>query len=111
MKLARKLTVLNEHGICARQAALIVKTADKHGLGHKVTLEKDGVAVSAREILGLLTLEGHQDAEILVTVEGPEAQRVLDAITAIFNDGFRRAFDCAVKPVPASHAETIVIQG
>ena len=75
-----------------------------------MSFDKAGYVVNGRELMGLLTLEGHQGAEILVTVEGPEAQRVLDNITEIFNEGFRFGLERKIDPVPAAHSDTIVIE-
>lgn len=82
----RRCKVLNKLGIHARPAAMLVKTA-----GHfqsDITLEKDGVTVSARSIMGLLTMEGHQGSTIIIKAEGPDAKKALDSLEQLFKDKF-----------------------
>lgn len=88
MRIARCIQVQNQYGICARPAALIVKRIGVCGSGHEVTMEKDGQLVNARSIMGLLTLEGYCGAELVVTVEGPEADRVMNEIEKLFDEKF-----------------------
>lgn len=99
---ARKLTVLNRFGICGGPSGLIVKTIHYAGPDTEVTFTKEGQHVSGRSVMGLLTLEGYQGAEILVEARGPRAREVVEALTEIFNAGFFRDEDCL--PVPPSHA-------
>ncbi len=88
MRIARCIKVRNMYGICSQPAALIVHLVARRAGGHEVVMEKDGVRTSARNILGLLTLEGQQDTEIVTTVDGPEADRVVREIEALFDDKF-----------------------
>lgn len=83
---AREVTVQNQYGIHARPAALLVKTAS--GFQSDITLEKDGVAVSAKSIMGLLTMEGYQGAVIRVVARGPDAAQAVDALQDLFDKKF-----------------------
>lgn len=83
---ARDVTVKNQYGIHARPAALLVKTAS--GFQSDITLEKDGVAVSAKSIMGLLTMEGYQGAVIRVVARGPDAAQAVDALQDLFDKKF-----------------------
>ena len=82
----RELTVKNQYGIHARPAALLVKTAS--GFQSEIMLEKDGVSVSAKSIMGLLTMEGHHGAVIKVQAEGPDATQAVDALQDLFDRKF-----------------------
>ncbi|HMP75215.1 MAG TPA: HPr family phosphocarrier protein [Kiritimatiellia bacterium] len=88
MRLTRCIKVRNIWGICARPAALIVKMIMVRAADHEVTMQKENQQVSARSIMGLLTLEGYCGSEIIVTVEGPEADRVLNEIEKLFDEKF-----------------------
>ena len=73
-----EFTILNRYGIHARPAALFVKTAGRFSC--EVSVEKDGVSVSGKSIMGLLTLEGHQGALLKVTAVGSDADEAVRAL-------------------------------
>ena len=85
-EISRVMTVNNQYGIHARPAALFVKTANQYvseiKVGHK------GLEVSAKSIMGLLTIEGHQGAELTVTAQGSDALEALEAIEELFRQNF-----------------------
>ena len=84
--LARNLTILNRFGIHARPAALFVKTAGQ--FKSDILVEKDGSIVSAKSIMGLLTLEGSKGAVLKVTATGPDAEQALDALDELVKQKF-----------------------
>ena len=84
--ITRKFEVCNQYGIHARPAALLVKTAS--GFRAEITIEKDDVRVSAKSIMGLLTMEGHQGAVLRITARGEDAEAALDAIGELFAKKF-----------------------
>ncbi len=84
--LTREFEVRNQYGIHARPAALLVKTAS--GFRAEITIEKAGLSVSAKSIMGLLTMEGHQGAVLRVTARGEDAERALDALGELFEKKF-----------------------
>lgn len=75
----REFKILNKFGIHARPAALLVKTVSQ--FQSDVTVEKDGAIASAKSIMGLLTLEGHQGAALKFTACGPDAEEALAAVS------------------------------
>ena len=85
-RVSRRVKVTNQYGIHARPAALLVKTAS--GFQSDILIEKDGVAVSAKSIMGLLTMEGHQGAKLILRAEGPDAPAALDALQELFERKF-----------------------
>lgn len=76
----------NRYGIHARPAALLVKTAST--FRSDVMLEKDGIEVSAKSIMGLLTMEGHHGAKIRVSARGPDADTAVAAMAELFEKKF-----------------------
>lgn len=84
--LTREMTVRNQYGIHARPAALLVKTAS--GFQSDIHIEKDGVSVSAKSIMGLLTMEGYQGTVFRVSASGPDAPAALDALQELFDKKF-----------------------
>ncbi len=84
--LVRNLTILNRFGIHARPAALFVKTASR--FTSDITVEKDGAVVSAKSIMGLLTLEGSQGTVLKVTAMGADAEAALNALEDLMKQKF-----------------------
>lgn len=84
--LVRRVTVLNRYGIHARPASLLVKAASRHPC--EIYIEKEGLRVNAKSIMGLLTLEGHCGAVMILTASGPEAAEALDEMVDLFEKKF-----------------------
>jgi phosphocarrier protein len=85
-KISKELSVVNEFGIHARPAALIVQKAGEFDA--EIMIEKEGVAVSAQSIMGLLTLEGYKGCLLKVSAEGADAEAALAAIEELFVNKF-----------------------
>jgi phosphocarrier protein len=82
----KELKILNKFGIHARPAALFVKTVSQ--FQSDVQVEKEGMIASAKSIMGLLTLEGHQGAVLKVTATGTDADAAVAAIEALIKNKF-----------------------
>lgn len=82
----REVTILNNFGIHARPAAMFVKTAGRFQCDIRV--EKDGMTVNGKSIMGLLTLEGHQGAVIRITADGPDCEEALNALQELVESKF-----------------------
>lgn len=85
-RLIRELRLINQYGIHARPAALFVKTAQRFDAN--VTVEKDGMAVSGKSIMGLMTLEAGFGVKLRVSAEGPQAEQALDELEALVDGKF-----------------------
>lgn len=84
--LTREVTVLNRYGIHARPAALLVKAAT--GFACEILLEKNGVKVNAKSIMGLLTLEGNHGAKLKIHAAGADAAAAVAALAELFERKF-----------------------
>jgi len=82
----RELKVLNKYGIHARPAALLVKVAVKFSC--EILIGKKGEEVSAKSIMGLLTLEGRQGTKLRVLAVGADAEEALARIAELFENKF-----------------------
>ena len=82
----REVEVLNKYGIHARPAALLVKAAGKFACD--IFIGKKGEEVSAKSIMGLLTIEGYQGAKLSVRVVGRDAEEALTEIAELFANKF-----------------------
>ena len=78
--------IRNKLGMHARPAALFVKTAALYA--SSITVEKEGIEVSGKSIMGLLTIEGHQGAALKITAEGEDADEALKALASLFKQNF-----------------------
>jgi phosphocarrier protein len=77
----RVVEIINKRGLHARASAKFVKTATSFDAEVRVT--KDGQTVDARSIMGLMMLAAAPGCSIEIEAEGPEAERVLDALEAL----------------------------
>lgn len=85
-RVVRALTVKNAHGLHARTAAVLVKTANRFEC--EVQIEKDGSTVNAKSIMGVLMLAAAQGTVLTVSAEGPDAAEAMAALEALFEAGF-----------------------
>jgi len=84
--LSKEFVINNEYGLHARPAALFVKCAS--GFLATIMVEKDGMSVSGKSIMGLLTLEGHQGCTLSVEISGEQANEALVALEALIESNF-----------------------
>lgn len=84
--LTRLVTVQNRRGLHARAAAKFVTLAERFGAS--VDVERDGQAVSARSIMGLMMLGAGQGSQLLLRAEGWDAKEALDALVGLVESGF-----------------------
>jgi len=84
--LTRELRITNRFGIHARPAALFVKTANN--FQSEITVERNGLKVSGKSLIGLLTLEGYRGAVLRVTARGADAAAALQALEDLVQRNF-----------------------
>jgi phosphocarrier protein len=82
----RKAVICNRRGLHARAAAKFVKLAFEFNCD--ITVAKGESAVSGRSIMGLMMLAAGPGTEIELAATGPDAQRAVDALTALVSCGF-----------------------
>ena len=84
--LTRQVKVVNDLGLHARSAAMIAKAAQ--AAESAVWVVKDGQAADASSIIDLLTLACARGSVLIVKIENPVDQTVLESIAALFDNGF-----------------------
>ncbi|TNC74074.1 HPr family phosphocarrier protein [Rubellimicrobium roseum] len=82
----QRLRIQNIKGLHARASARLVEVVEAHDA--QATVSKDGMSTSGDSIMGLLMLGAGIGSEIEVETEGPEADRLAQAIAALVNDKF-----------------------
>lgn len=84
----RKVSIVNERGLHARASAKFVNMVNALGGDVTVEVEKDGQRVPGNSIMGLMMLGAAKGSEVLIRVDGAEADRVADKLEGLFIDGF-----------------------
>lgn len=79
-------TVRNRLGLHARAAALFVKLAAKFHAN--VLMEKDGMQVNGKSIMGLLMLACPLGSKIVLRVEGEDEEKAFGELGGLINNGF-----------------------
>ncbi len=79
-------TIRNRLGLHARAAALLVKTANK--FASEVTIEKDGLEVNGKSIMGILMLAASKGTKITLKVEGRDSVQALQTLGRLIENKF-----------------------
>jgi len=74
----KKFTIIDEVGLHARPATILVDTAGK--FASDITLEYNGRSVNLKSIMGVMSLGVPFGSEIMISAEGDDAS---DALTAL----------------------------
>lgn len=81
-----KVTIVNRLGLHARAAAKFVKLANR--FGSSVKIEKDGISIDGKSILGILTLAAIQGSKIGLKISGKDEKSALKALVALIKNRF-----------------------
>ena len=79
-------TIRNRLGLHARAAALLVKTANR--FASDVTIEKDGLEVNGKSIMGILMLAASKGSRITLRCEGKDAAEAIQVLGKLIEDKF-----------------------
>jgi phosphocarrier protein len=79
-------TIRNQLGLHARAAALLVKTANR--FVSEVTLEKDGLEVNGKSIMGILMLAVSKGSKITLKVNGKDSAQAIQTLGKLIEDKF-----------------------
>ena len=79
-------TIRNRLGLHARAAALLVKTANR--FTSEVILEKDGVEVNGKSIMGLLMLAASKGTKVTLKAEGKDAVQAIQTLGKLIENNF-----------------------
>ena len=82
----KNIIVQNKLGLHARPAALVVSEASR--FRSEVYLNKDGIEVNAKSIMGLLMLAASMGSTIRVTTEGDDEKEAADAVEGLVTGKF-----------------------
>jgi phosphocarrier protein len=82
----QEVEIKNRAGMHTRPASMIVKVAAK--FKSEVYIEKEGINVNAKSIIGVMTLAASKGTKLTIKAEGNDEQDAVNAICELINDGF-----------------------
>lgn len=86
MKIVRKIKVKNSLGLHTRPAASIVKILQPRKSSVYFTYKNE--TINARSIMSILMLAAKKNAQIVVTVEGEDAELTMEHLLVAFDQEF-----------------------
>jgi phosphocarrier protein len=84
----REAKITNSLGLHARPASLFVKTAAR--FESDITVEKDGVGVNGKSIMGIMMLAAEQGSTIIIKADGNDEKEAIEALIKLIEE---RTFD------------------
>ena len=85
----REVEIVNRAGMHARPAAEFVRLAGRYAA--QITVEKDGLAVNGKSIMGVLMLAAEQGSRLRLAATGADAADAVNALAALVGRGFEEA--------------------
>ncbi|MBP6441761.1 MAG: HPr family phosphocarrier protein [Sphingorhabdus sp.] len=87
-RISRTVTIVNIKGLHARASAKFVTFVSRLPEGISVEVEKDGQSVTGTSIMGLMMLGAAKGSEIIIHVEGEQAELAIEKLVGLVVDGF-----------------------
>jgi phosphocarrier protein len=87
----RTVRIVNRLGMHARPAAEFVKLAAR--FRSHIRVEKEGLEVDGKSIMGVLMLAAEQGSELIIRAEGSDAESALAALVELVDGGFHEAYE------------------
>ena len=85
-RIERQVEIVNQLGFHARPAAEVVRLAASFRCD--LWLEKDGVEVNAKSIMGVLMLAAEKGSQLMIRAKGDDADDALTALGDLIAGGF-----------------------
>jgi phosphocarrier protein HPr len=82
----KTITIQNKLGLHARPAAMVVGEASR--FGSEIHLNKDGLEVNAKSIMGVMMLAAGMGSQILITADGEDEELAVQALEILFASKF-----------------------
>jgi phosphocarrier protein len=82
----RTFVIVNTLGLHARAAAQLVQAANR--FRSEIHVEKDGMSVNGKSIMGVLTLAAAKGSSITVSCDGDDAETAMTALAKVIEGGF-----------------------
>lgn len=85
-KVERRFEIVNKLGLHARASAKLVRLANR--FSSDIRLEREGLVVNGKSIMGVLMLAAHRESLVSVSAEGPDARQAVEAIGELIAEKF-----------------------
>ncbi len=85
IEVSTHVSVTNRYGLHARPAAELVKLASR--FRSEVWVEKDGLEVNGKSIMGVLMLAAESGSKLRLRVVGDDAETALEALAHLIEHG------------------------
>lgn len=82
----RTFVIVNTLGLHARAAAQLVQASNRYR--SEIHVEKDGMQVNGKSIMGVLTLAAAKGSQITVSCDGDDADAAMAALAKLIEGGF-----------------------
>ncbi len=83
---SKTVRIVNRLGLHARPSARIVQVASKFKAN--ITLEKDGVPINGKSIMGVMMLAAGMGSEVTITTQGVDEEEALKTIAELLVSEF-----------------------
>ena len=87
----REVVIVNPHGLHARPAEKLARTA--LGFESRVEILRGNERVDAKSILHLLTMGATQGTELIIEAHGRDAAEAVEALAKLVENGFAEVYD------------------
>lgn len=78
----RKVQITNRLGLHARPAVMVVQLANK--FQSEIKLEREGVEVNAKSIMGVMMLAAEKGSFLLIKAEGEDEKEATEKLAELF---------------------------
>jgi phosphocarrier protein len=85
-RVEQMVEIVNRAGMHARPAAEVVKLAGTFGAN--ILIEKDGLEVNGKSIMGVLMLAAEMGSQLRISAEGHDAEDAVRALADLVGQGF-----------------------
>ena len=86
-RVQKDVEIVNTAGMHARPAAKFVKLAET--FASEITLDKDGLQVNGKSIMGVLMLAAERGSTLRVSAAGTDAEDAISALADLVGRGFK----------------------
>lgn len=83
----KTVKIRSKLGFHARAAAMFAKEAER--FSSTVELEKNGIRVNAKSIIGILMIVAPFGTDLKILVEGPDERECVEALERLIENGFQ----------------------
>ncbi len=83
---SKTVKIVNKLGLHARPSAKVVQTATR--FKSEITLEKEGLEVNGKSIMGVMMLAAEMGAEVTVTATGEDEEEAVKAMCEVIASKF-----------------------